>query len=151
MSSEPPDRAPDLVAGPLRLWVVSRPYPSSTHPHDRDWLSVVAEVGAHGALVRATGAIVMSSDFGQWGKDLRALHSSLKGEAVLDPYEPNLKASVRPRDRTGHMTLRVEITPDHMEQGHWFEETIDQSYLPTIAASCEAIAARFPAPSYSGT
>ena len=151
MPQDPTNRPPDLIAGPLRLWVHNQPYPSSRDSEDADWLNVTAECGAHGALVRASGVLLMSSDLKQWSMGLLEMHKTLKGEAVLDPYEPNLKVTIRSRDRTGHMTLRVEITADHMEQGHWSQQTIDQSYLPAIAASIGQILDRFPAPQRSAT
>jgi hypothetical protein len=40
--------------------------------------------------------------------------------------------------------VRVEITPDHLAQGHWFEFEIDQSYLPSAVAQLTSLLAAFP-------
>jgi len=45
---------------------------------------------------------------------------------------------------SGQLNLRVEITPDHLQQEHIFEIPIDQSYLPGLIAQCERIAAAYP-------
>jgi hypothetical protein len=38
----------------------------------------------------------------------------------------------------------VEITPDHLTQRHRFTLELDQSYLPGLIASCDAILDRLP-------
>jgi hypothetical protein len=65
------------------------------------------------------------------------LHQTLSGEAVLESHEPNVVVRVTATDVSGLMRLRVEITPDHLAQGHWFEFEIDQSYVPEAVAQLD--------------
>lgn len=37
------------------------------------------------------------------------------------------------------LRVRAEITPDHLEQGHWFEFEIGQSCLPATVAQLESV------------
>ena len=60
------------------------------------------------------------------------------------PVEPNLELRVWLADRAGHLRARIDITPDHMQQGHWFEFELDQTDIPPILKSCDTILARFP-------
>jgi hypothetical protein len=44
----------------------------------------------------------------------------------------------------------VEVTPDHLAQGHWFEFETDQSYLPAAVAQLESVLLAFPVRGTSG-
>jgi hypothetical protein len=68
----------------------------------------------------------------------------MKGEAGLEPIEPNLKVVIRPVDRHGHFLMRVEITPDHMDQEHTFDFKIDQTFLKSLISQCDAILKELP-------
>jgi hypothetical protein len=46
--------------------------------------------------------------------------------------------------------MRVEITPDHLAQGRWFDFEIDQSYLPAAVAQLESALVEFPIRGISG-
>jgi len=71
------------------------------------------------------------------------MYEKLAGEAELSGYEPNLKLTLRATS-LGRVTGEVEMTPDHLSQYHRFELGVDQSYLPALIASCDAILDEFP-------
>jgi hypothetical protein len=65
-------------------------------------------------------------------RELERLYQTLSSEAVLGSHEPNVKVRVARSDGAGHLHVRVDITPDHLAQGHWFEFEIDQSYFEEV-------------------
>ena len=82
--------------------------------------------------------------------ELERLYQTLSGEAVLESHEPNVKIRVATSDGEGHLTMRLEITSDHIAQGHWFALEIDQSYLPAAVAQLESVLAQFPVRGMNG-
>ncbi len=44
----------------------------------------------------------------------------------------------------GHIAIEVPVTPDHLNQRHWFRFEIDQSYLPPLVRQCRAVLAAYP-------
>ena len=71
------------------------------------------------------------------------MNADLAGEAELAGYEPDLKVTLK-MQRLGHLEAEVEITPDHLSQFHRFSLDLDQSYLPALITSCDAILASYP-------
>ena len=57
------------------------------------------------------------------------------GQAELSGAEPDIRVRVAANGGPGHLRVRVELTPDPLAQGHWFEFAIDQSYLPDRSGS----------------
>jgi hypothetical protein len=135
---------PTITLGPLRLWVHGRQFPDATDAWDGNWLWITARCFEHGATVEARGAILDTVSFLHWRQQLSTLYERLEGKAVLESVEPQLRVTVVGRGRTGLMRLRVEITPDHMAQGHWFESDIDQSFLPAVIGRCDDVLSRHP-------
>lgn len=135
---------PTLQIGPLRIWVHGRQFPDAMDAWDGNWLNVTAHYVAHGASVVVTGPVLDTVSFATFGKELRTLHQSLSGEAKLESVEPDIIVRIVGGGDTGRMQLRVEMTPDNVAQGHWFEHEIDQSYLPAAIAACEAVVGRYP-------
>jgi len=135
---------PDLKAAGFQLWVHGWQFPESQDDDDSNWLTVTAHSGAAGASVWASGPIVEITDLVRWAEQCDALYNGNGREADLTPVEPELLVRIRPRDRLGHFTMRVEITPDHLTQEHSFEFEIDQTNLPEIARQCRTIAEAFP-------
>ncbi len=131
------------VAG-LRIWVHGRANPEAMDAWDGNWLTITAHCGEAGASVRVFGEILDLVSFQTWATELMQLYDRLEGEAVLTSHEPNLEARVQSIDRSGHLTLSVSITPNHMTQSHTFEFDLDQSYLPALAAQCQAVLTSYP-------
>ena len=135
---------PSLHIGALRIWVHGRQFPDSADESDGNWLNVSAHYAADGAGVRVSGSLLETVDFLRFETELRALYKSLTGAAVLESFEPELMARIDGGGMTGRMRLRIEMTANPLSQGHWFEQEIDQSYLPSAIAACAAILTRYP-------
>lgn len=69
--------------------------------------------------------------------------ATLAGEAALRGLEPELDLVLR-MQRLGQVAATIEITPDHLNQRHQFEMGTDQTYLPDLLRSCDAILEQFP-------
>src|SRR5262245_43986900 len=121
--------APDLEIDELQLWVHGYEFPDCDDAFDGNWLRVTAHCGAAGASVWLTGALLDTVSFLRFRRELAALYETLRGEAKLESYEPNLVVRVTAAARTGHLAIRVEMTPDHLTQGHWFDFAADQTYV----------------------
>lgn len=135
---------PALEVAGFQLWIHGRESPDAHDYWDGNWLNVTAHCGGNGATVWTSGAIVMVSDLARWTMALESLYESGSGEAIFQPYEPNLWVCLRPSDRLGHLRLRVQITPDQMTQEHRFDFEIDQTYLPPLIRQCRAILQEYP-------
>ncbi len=135
---------PDLKIAGFQLWVHGWAHPDDSNVWDRNWLSVTAHCGSHGASIRVQGSLLMVSDVADFGDQCAAMHRNNSGSAVLDPFEPELKVLLETADLVGHIRARVEITPDHMTQSHRMEFDLDQSYLPDIIKQCSAILQEYP-------
>lgn len=90
------------------------------------------------------GAILDTVSFLRFQREMVALYDRLQGVATLESHEPELKVEVRALGATGQMEVRVEITPDHLNQVHRFMLGIDQSYLPDVVRGCEQMLGRYP-------
>ncbi len=135
---------PDLKLAGLQVWVHGYQFPELDDEWDGNWLRVTAHCGSSGADVWVGGAILDTVSFYGLRKGLTEIHRTMTGKAELSSLEPELKAFVEMVDKLGHLTVRVEITPDHMSQHHWFEFEADQSHLPAIVSQCDALLARHP-------
>lgn len=136
--------APDLQLVGFQLWVHGYQFPDVDDAWDGNWLTVTAHCGGQGADVWAGGAILETVSILQFRDELRELHRTLSGEAKLLSHEPNLAVRVAATNEAGRLSVRVEITPEHLTQGHWFEFEADQSYLTATIRQCETILDRLP-------
>jgi hypothetical protein len=141
---------PSVRLEAFQLWVHGRQFPEAQDRWDGNWLNVTAHCRRAGASVWATGAILDTIGLLSFRDGLERLHRTLSGETVLESHEPNLVVRVAATDASGHLRLRVEITPDHLTQAHWFEFEIDQSYLPAAVAQLESVLVAFPVRGISG-
>jgi len=101
------------IAG-FSVWMFARQFDAAEDYWDGNWLRVLAQCGAEGALVRASGAILHLSELQRWLEELKPLHAGLTGSAELTCIEPNFNAKIELKDGRG--TLVVDITPDHLSQ-----------------------------------
>ena len=69
---------------------------------------------------------------------------------MLESHEPNVTVRVTTANGAGQLRVRVDVTPDHMTQAHWFEFEIDQSYLPAAVGQLESVLVEFPVRGISG-
>ena len=136
--------APDLHLAGFQLWAHGYEFPHSEDAWDGNWLRVTAHCGAAGASVWVTGALLDTVSVLRFRRGLASLYERLQGAIALESLEPILMVRVATADRVGHLTVHVEMTPDHVAQGHWFDFEMDQTYLPGILVACDAILARLP-------
>lgn len=135
---------PDLKLAGFRLWVHGYAYPDAQDAWDGNWLRVTAHAGADGASVWVTGTALDTVSFARFRRGLAAIYATLTGEAALESHEPSILVRVTVTDRAAHLSVRAELTPAHIVQGHWFEFGADQTYLPPVIAGCDAVLARLP-------
>ncbi len=134
---------PHIRLGGLRLWVHGRQFPDATDYWDGNWLRVTAHCVYPESTVRAHGAIVHLSEVFGLRQSCARLYETLEGEAALDCMEPNLGVTLKARTM-GHIDVRISITPNHMTEKHVYLDTIDQSFLPPLVASCERLLEEYP-------
>lgn len=138
------DTEPDLTFCGLSLWVQGREFPAASDYWDGNWLVIRAEMKASGAFVECGGPILMTGDVERFRNGVVGMVTTLSGEAALEGFEPGIRLALRMRGR-GHVEGVVDITPDHLNQQHRFNVEADQSFLPALVSSCDAILNRFPA------
>jgi hypothetical protein len=97
-----------------------------------------------GAAVEVTGAILDTVSFLRFRRELVTVYERLQGVATLESVERALKVELRSLGAAGQMQVRVEITPDHLNQNHSFMLGLDQSYLPDVIRACEQVLRRYP-------
>lgn len=134
---------PDLRLGGLSIWVDGRQFPDASDYWDGNWLVVRARMEAPGATVQCEGPMLMASDLERFRNELVSVSTTLAGEATLASLEPELTVKLKVQ-RLGQVAGEVTITPEHLNQSHWFTLDLDQSYLPAVIASCDALLERFP-------
>ena len=113
----------------LQLWVQGREFPDSQDEWDGNWLRIRLRCSNAGATVEVAGPLV----------DTVSFHRRMEGEAVLESVEPNIRVVVQAVDRVGHIQIAVHLTPDHLQQKHWFQLAADQTYLPPLIAQVDAV------------
>ncbi|WP_129793083.1 hypothetical protein [Sphingosinicella sp. CPCC 101087] len=143
MAANPIMREPDIRLDGLSIWVHGREFPGTADYWDGNWLRLRATMRTSGASVTAEGAILMTTDFERFRDELVAMHDTLKGQASLSGFEPELKVTLT-AGRVGEIGGEVEITPDQLNQFHRFAIGLDQSYLPSLITSCDALIERYP-------
>jgi hypothetical protein len=134
---------PDLRLEGFRLWVHGYEFPDSADHWDASWLNVTAQVEASGARVEAQGPFLRTDELAAFAGEVKALHASLVGSAVLRCLEPQLQI-VLEGDGLGHIAVTVDLTADHMNQSHSSRFGSDQTWLPPLVAACEAVLQRYP-------
>ncbi len=134
---------PDIKLDSLQIWIHGREFPQAEDYWDGNWLNVTAHCGSRGADVWTSGAILHVPDIARWLANLEEMNKSLSGEANLVSLEPELCVELNTKGH-GQISMRVEITPDHLTQEHNFEFEIDQSYLLSLIESCRKLIAKYP-------
>jgi len=136
--------APSIELGGLQIWVHRRQFPDAQDRWDGNWLHVTAQCARAGAIVAASGPILDAADLQRFRDGLAAIHETLSGEAELSGAEPHIRVRVAVNEGRGELRIRVELTPDPDDQGHWFEYAVDQSYLPETIRQLDAVLELFP-------
>jgi hypothetical protein len=134
---------PDLVVSGLRVWIHGREFPDAIDYWDGNWLRVTAYCVYPHSMVRTRGPIIHLGEVLGLLAECEALSQTLSGRAALRCIEPNLTFELI-GEAHGSVKLSLSITPDRLNELHKFEEEIDQTYLPAIIASCQAILLKYP-------
>lgn len=134
---------PDLHFCGFSLWIERRQFPDASDFWDGNHLMVRARMEAAGARVDCGGPILMTADIKQFRDQLTAMAASLAGGAALKGMEPEINV-VLTMQNMGHIEAIIEMTADHINQHHRFTVEADQSYLPGLIRSCDAILCKFP-------
>lgn len=133
---------PDLKINQFKLWIHGRQFPNSNDFWDGNWLNISAYCGESGANVYVNGPLVHLSEIEEWLKLCQDLNQKLDGTATLKFTEPNLIFKIELEKGSG--TFSIYITPDLINQDHWFHFDIDQSYLSSIISDSKIILKRYP-------
>jgi hypothetical protein len=145
MSEQPhvnPD-VPSLQIGRLKIWVHGRQFPLAQDYWDGNWLHVTARCDSASSAVSAAGPILHLGELARLLDECEHLYESLSGVAKLDCMEPNLGVTLTAKT-SGHVDVLIRITPNHMLERHEFNESIDQTFLPTIISQCSEILMEHP-------
>ena len=134
---------PDIKLGGLQIWIHSRRYPDHQDFWDGNWLNATFHCGAQGASVWVSGDILRNAEIADWLVMLENLNETLSGEANLETLEPYVDVKIA-AETYGRISVKVDITPEHISQQHFFEFWLDQSYLNDLILSCRKILKEFP-------
>jgi hypothetical protein len=139
-----PVHAPAIELGDFQLTVHRRQFPDAQDRWDGNWLHVTAQCAQSGAIVAAGGPILDAADLQRFRDELVALDGARSGQAELHGAEPHIRIRVAVVDGLGYLRVRVDLTPEPQSQGHWFEYTIDPSYLAEAIRQLDAVLEAFP-------
>jgi hypothetical protein len=134
---------PDLRVAGLSLWVHGRAYETATDYWDGNWIRVTASCRYPGAWTSAEGTILHLPAVMRLLGGCEKVFETLEGNATLACMEPYLEVEIRSTG-SGHLAVRISITPDHLTQSHSYIDELDQTFLPAIIAGCRSILAKYP-------
>ncbi len=134
---------PSIQIKGLKIWVHGRQFPKEMDYWDGNWLLVTVECSSHDAEVTVGGPIIHLSELKAWADAANKMQNTLSGEANLECMEPNLAVKLA-IDKSGHIMMTVDISPDHLLQEHRFRFEIDQSYLPELVRSFRSVLDAYP-------
>ena len=134
---------PDLDLAGLKLWVHGYEFPNADDYWDGNWLNATAICSSNGAAVEVHGVFVRTDEISEWQRTVDKLEADLKDEAKLVCMEPYISVTLT-AGSLGAIAMEVQITPNHLNQEHRFEFSIDQSYLARLSSQCARILQAFP-------
>jgi hypothetical protein len=136
---------PEFSLSGLSIWVHGRQFPDATDSWDSNWLRITAHYHGDGSSVTVTGAELDTVSFLRFRNELRRMAVTLEGEARLESVEPSVRLTMKFADAIGHIGARLELTPDHLSEGHWYSlDELDQSHIPSLLVQLDAIVEEYP-------
>jgi hypothetical protein len=127
----------------IKLTVLGRSHPSCTDYWDGNWLRTDVAVQVGGFSGRYV-ADLRAEEFRSFKDEVNNLYSALDGEAAFTTMEGQVSLLLR-GDGLGHVSVKAELLDAagignrlHCEFG------VDQTYLPALIDSLEAIDAAWP-------
>lgn len=127
----------------LKLWIHGYQYQNPDEYWDANWLNATAVCSANGASVRVHGAFIRTDEIAAWQSAVETLTVNFQGVAELQCIEPEISVTLKAMS-LGALEMKVQITPDHLNQEHRFTFAIDQSYLTSLASQCARLLQSFP-------
>lgn len=116
----------------------------SSDRHDRNWLRAEASVQV-GSFSATEPLSILTWDLTRFLKDLEKLHETLKGKAIFDTREDQLKLILNGNGH-GKIGLRGKISTPHPHTTTLtFGIAFDQTYLAESLAQLRRVVATFPA------
>lgn len=128
----------------LRLQPLRRSHPERTDFWDGNWLVVTLDVRV-GAFRATFPATFRTTDFGEFRRQLAALHHTLVGEAVLETLEEWVSLRIV-GDGRGHLEVRGSVTdePGLGNRLTFVLPELDQTQLPAMLDELDAMERAFP-------
>lgn len=139
---------PSIVIGAaagdhVAITVRQREHRDATDLWDRGWLRATVQVGA-GAFEGAYDALVRVEELARLRTSLAQLHTELTGKARFEAMEDWLRMDLE-GDGRGHFVAMCEARAQPGTGSTLrFELHLDQSELPPVLASLDAVLAAFP-------
>jgi len=133
-----------LVLAGLTITVMGRECPNAYDEWDGNWLRIHISCIFSTAAIEFSAPCLTTTSFLAFKNKIERLQKGTADSATLESVEPNFSLTISKTDSLGHYQARIEVTSDHVLQGHWFEFEIDQSYFPTLISQCNSILKRHP-------
>jgi hypothetical protein len=98
---------------------------------------------AQGASVWISGDILHNTEIAEWLVSLGNLNSTLSGEVILPMFEryASVKITTEAYER---FYMKIEISPEHIFQRHYFKFWASQNCLNDLIAGCRRMLTNFP-------
>lgn len=133
---------PDILFGPLKLWVHRYQYPHTDDEFDGNWLYATAQIEMPGAYwARTQGPFLQTVELADFRASLTRLYSNLSGSATLETLEPELHWNLNMAS-LGHILSEIRLRGSGWQQNISFEA--DQSYLPPLIQDIDRVLQTFP-------
>jgi hypothetical protein len=134
----------DIKLANLTITIHNREFPASEDYWDGNWVNVtVVYRDYYSTTIKIHGPILHLSELIGFLKDCERLYETLKGNAVLDPIEPNLRIELNVKKR-GNIQMLTSITPNQLTQKHEMFDEIDQSYLSEFITGLRTVLEEYP-------
>lgn len=126
----------------VRIQVLLRSHYGATDYWDANWLDCGVEIHAD-PFTASFGASLRTDEFERFGEGLRTAYDLLSAGAVFESMEEWLTIEAK-GDGLGHFTAKCQATagPDRVSLP--FELNFDQTDIPEMLRSLDAILEKFP-------
>lgn len=139
-----PKDEPDLKIGSLYLWVSGYNDPSQMNQGDLAYLNTPTLLVTEDVMVYSKSSDTPVFDFKKVLKDIEKMYEDIGESNVVEFSSQESKFGLTlTNNDLGHIKVNI-IYNDWTDEGRFeFEETIDQSYLPSIISSLKVIIQKF--------
>jgi hypothetical protein len=127
----------------LRVWVHGRQYPDAQTFWDGNWWRTTILCSSENSSVKVSGDVLHGSEVGSWLTELEQVREGHESSAHMDTMEPYLEVEIRP-ETYQRFSVRVNITPDHVFEKHYFEFWCMSDEIDKLIAGCRHALQQFP-------